>query len=76
MKIMKFTKTGATFDFRLYDHFTKVFWKKVHAQGPDFMNEVSHFKQINSQIMIFVTTESIKQGRFSLWNNPNGMRGS
>ena len=40
-------------DFRLYNHFTEVFWSKVYAQGPDFMEEVAHFKKTNSLIMGF-----------------------
>ena len=66
-------KNWSNVDFRLYDHFSKVFWKKVYAQGPDFMVEVAHFKQTNSQVMGFCdnrmnSTQTIFTVEESKWN--------
>ncbi|KAK3611394.1 hypothetical protein CHS0354_034834 [Potamilus streckersoni] len=37
-------------DYRLYEHFQKVFWDKVHAEGSDFFLEVQEYKLILKQI--------------------------
>ena len=44
-------KNWSNVDHRLYQHFSEVFWRKAHAQGPDFMQEVAHFKQVNIQVL-------------------------
>ncbi|KAL3881019.1 hypothetical protein ACJMK2_033219 [Sinanodonta woodiana] len=37
-------------DYRLYEHFQKVFWNKVHAEGSDFFLEVQEYKLILKQV--------------------------
>ncbi|XP_078679365.1 galactose-3-O-sulfotransferase 2-like [Branchiostoma floridae x Branchiostoma belcheri] len=37
-------------DYLLYDTFNKSLWRKIAAQGPDFFEEVRHFKDLNERI--------------------------
>ncbi|KAK3577752.1 hypothetical protein CHS0354_015790 [Potamilus streckersoni] len=40
-------------DYKLYEHFQKVFWDKVHAEGSDFFLEVQEYKLILKQVEIY-----------------------
>ncbi|KAL3857030.1 hypothetical protein ACJMK2_011731 [Sinanodonta woodiana] len=40
-------------DYMLYEYFNKTFWTKVAAQGPDFIEEVKHFKAVEATIQKF-----------------------
>ena len=51
-------KNWSRVDFQLYERFQKVFWKKIAIQGPDFMQEVTHFKTVNSQVLFFCDQQS------------------
>ena len=47
-------------DYKLYDHFTNVFWKKIGNEGMDFYNELRYFKKIN--IIVNEFCNSIQSG--------------
>lgn len=53
-------------DFIIYDHFNASFWKKVRDQGPDFYDEVNHFKlvQLTCNQFCFVEKKTNTQGKF------------
>ncbi|XP_078663899.1 galactose-3-O-sulfotransferase 2-like [Branchiostoma floridae x Branchiostoma belcheri] len=37
-------------DYLLHDTFNKSLWRKIAAQGPDFFEEVQHFKEVNKRV--------------------------
>ncbi|XP_078616026.1 galactosylceramide sulfotransferase-like [Branchiostoma floridae x Branchiostoma japonicum] len=37
-------------DYLLYDTFNASLWKKIAAQGPDFYNELHHFKEVKQRV--------------------------
>lgn len=53
-------------DFILYEHFNKSFWRKVQKQGPDFFDEVNHFKvvQLLMERFCFVENNANSKGQF------------
>ncbi|KAK3608754.1 hypothetical protein CHS0354_005845 [Potamilus streckersoni] len=40
-------------DYMLYEYFNKTFWTKVAAQGPDFIEEVKHFRAVEATVHKF-----------------------
>ena len=46
-------KTRSRVDYLLYDNFNRTLWKKINEEGPDFWDEVSHFKQLLDQLRSF-----------------------
>ncbi|XP_006821250.1 galactose-3-O-sulfotransferase 2-like [Saccoglossus kowalevskii] len=46
-------------DHALYQHFNKTFWKRVHAEGEDFSQEVEHLRYRNRQIYDFCMMEKL-----------------
>lgn len=53
-------------DFIIYDHFNASFWRKVEAQGPDFYDEVNHFKliQLACNQFCFTLTNTNTEGKY------------
>ncbi len=51
-------KNWSNVDFQLYERFQRVFWKSIGNQGVDFMEEVAHFKTVNSQVLSFCEGQS------------------
>nr|KAG5704803.1 hypothetical protein BaRGS_015186 [Batillaria attramentaria] len=49
-------------DVLVYDHFYKRFWGEVLAYGPDFFNEVRHFREIQRDVADFCA------GVVSVWD--------
>ena len=65
-------KNWSKVDYMLYQDFSEVFWRKVHAQGPDFMQEVAHFKLVNNQVFDYCDKITLQKKSFivqeSKWN--------
>ncbi len=55
-------KNWSRVDHRLYDHFLKVFWRKIEKEGKDFMNEVEHFKEVRAKVIHFCESAEVGQG--------------
>ncbi|XP_019625113.1 PREDICTED: galactosylceramide sulfotransferase-like, partial [Branchiostoma belcheri] len=60
-------------DYLLHDTFNKSLWRKIAAQGPDFFEEVQHFKEVNSRVNMYCA--KLKKGGSNLtveasrWNS-------
>ncbi|XP_056021047.1 galactosylceramide sulfotransferase-like [Ostrea edulis] len=52
-------------DFILYEHFNKSFWMKIQRHGPDFFDEVNHFKvvQLLMERFCFVENNANSKGQ-------------
>ncbi|XP_038053973.1 galactose-3-O-sulfotransferase 4-like [Patiria miniata] len=37
-------------DVKLYRHFNRTLWEKIHAYGPGFWNDLETFRQINAEV--------------------------
>ncbi|KAI8491781.1 hypothetical protein Bbelb_305860 [Branchiostoma belcheri] len=51
-------------DYLLHDTFNKSLWRKIAAQGPDFFEEVQHFKEVNSRVNVYCA--ELKKGGSNL----------
>lgn len=53
-------------DFIIYKHFNKSFWRKIRQQGPEFFNEVNHFKvvQLLMERFCFIENNANSKGQY------------
>ncbi|XP_046377670.2 galactosylceramide sulfotransferase-like [Haliotis rufescens] len=56
-------------DYDLYNHFRKVFWKKVWSQGSDFFEEVRYFKQLLHQLRDYCIVGRTLEVPQSVWGD-------
>ncbi|KAI8508623.1 hypothetical protein Bbelb_137220 [Branchiostoma belcheri] len=60
-------------DYLLHDTLNKSLWRKIAAQGPDFFEEVQHYKEVNSRVNMYCA--KLKKGGSNLtveesrWNS-------
>jgi hypothetical protein len=58
-------------DYMLYDRLNQTFWEKMRQQGPDFHDEVKHFRQITERVQGYCA--SVDKYKSSQDENPGGL---
>ncbi|KAI8495968.1 Galactose-3-O-sulfotransferase [Branchiostoma belcheri] len=48
-------------DYALFEHFNATLWQKIAQQGPDFRDEVEHFKTINGQVKTYCVSRELTE---------------
>ncbi|XP_045210111.1 galactose-3-O-sulfotransferase 2-like [Mercenaria mercenaria] len=65
-------KSTCFLDYAVYETFYEIFDKKIAAEGPDFINEVEHFKSVLQLVKDFceLGTRKLLKIAQSAWNEP------
>ncbi|XP_041353354.1 galactose-3-O-sulfotransferase 2-like [Gigantopelta aegis] len=58
---VKIYQKWSSVDYKLYDHFNKTLWKRIHAQTPDFFSEVQYFTTVQENVVKFCLKPDLKK---------------